>query len=298
MTKTMGDKFSLVSINGQILDNPDAASISIWDTSFHRGDGVFEVLKIVGNGKIRSLKQHLVRLRTSAVAVGCPLPSDETLSEWLQMVATQCANKGGYLRLIATKGNSNYDSAPSQVIINWFVGTKWPKTFTLLPLLAPWHVAGAPGWETPIKWTSYGPNVVSSSKAKAEGHSDALLLTGDRLACSASKLIIDDCHVLDGPNFAIGWISGNTLHVPCCETLGLLPSITQGIIVDLARSKLSLEVQQGVYTLKDLLSTGEEVFVMSTTRGIIPVTRIGNTELPQKSHEYVTKLKLLLEAVE
>ena len=298
MTNTSDDSYLFVSINGNILDNPGAASISIWDTSFHRGDGVFEVLKLVADGKIRSLTQHLIRLKTSADAVGCPLPSDDTLTEWLLTAATKCANRGGFLRLIATKGDTSHGSAPSSVIINWFLGTKWPKSFTLLPLLAPWHVAGAQGWETPIKWTSYGPNVVSTQKATAAGYSDALLLTGDRLACPASNLSLNDCHVLDGPNFAIGWISNNTLYSPCCKTLGLLPSITLQLVIDLASSKMNMEVQQGVYTLKDLVSTADEVFVMSTTRGIIPVTHIGSTELPKKSNEFVAKLQRQLDETE
>jgi branched-subunit amino acid aminotransferase/4-amino-4-deoxychorismate lyase len=272
-----------VSINGQVVPSKDA-KISIWDTSFHRGDGVFEVMKLLENGKIRSLERHLVRLHTSATAVGCPLPSPETLIEWLEAAAAASADPNdapGSLRLIATKGGS----VPSSVIISWSPISDWPESFTLHPLLAPWHPAGAPGWETPIKWTSYGPNVVSAQKAKDAGFSDALLLSNDRLE-SSSRGNIEDCHVLDGPNFAISWISNNCLYVPCSTTLGLLPSITQEIVMDLAQTKLKLQVHRGVYPLKDVLAA-EEVFVTSTTRGVIPVTRIGTTEL--RNHFTTTK---------
>jgi hypothetical protein len=35
-----------VSINGQAMPSKDA-KISVWDSNFHRGDGVFEAMKIL-----------------------------------------------------------------------------------------------------------------------------------------------------------------------------------------------------------------------------------------------------------
>jgi branched-subunit amino acid aminotransferase/4-amino-4-deoxychorismate lyase len=147
------------------------------------------------HGKIRSSERHLVRLQTSVTAVGCPLPSQETLIEWLKTAAASADpnNAPGCLQLIATKGGS---SVPWSVIISWSPIPDWPETFTLHPLLAPWHPAGAPGWEAPIKWTSYGPNVVSTQKAKDAGFADALLLSNDRLE-SSFRNHFEDCHVLD-----------------------------------------------------------------------------------------------------
>ena len=300
-THTSRKTFHYVSINGRAFKEEESsfASISIWDTSFHRGDGVFEVLRLLphssGAIKIRCLEMHLQRLRTSATAVECPLPPTETLVEWLQHAATAAiaspwnTGKGapGCLRLIATKGSAAAGGGldnhcpmilPS-VIISWSPLPNWPKSFTLFPLLAPWHCAGAPGWETPIKWTSYGPNVVSTLKAKAQGFDDALLLSSLRLTQSLfstnDPALLEDCHVLDGPNFAISWIRENTLYVPDTDALGLLPSITQDLVRQLAETKIGLAVERGIYNLKDVLQA-DEVYVSSTTRGIIPVHKIGS----------------------
>jgi len=242
----------------------------------------------------------LDRLQTSADGVGCPLPSRELLKLWLYEAAAAAPSSCGALRLIATKGGLGIMAAAvsSSVIISCSPVTVWPSEFTLLPLLAPWHPAGAPGWETPIKWTSYGPNVVSTRKAKEAGFNDALLLSSDRLpmADRSSPPELKDCHVLDGPNFAIGWITGDLLCFPSCSRLGLLPSITQSLIAEsVASSGLRLQVQEGVYTLQDVL-TADGVFVMSTTRGVIPVTRIGTTALSQ-SH-MVSKLSRILDELE
>jgi branched-subunit amino acid aminotransferase/4-amino-4-deoxychorismate lyase len=287
--------FRFVSINGTPFLEENSTltpSISIWDTSFHRGDGVFEVMRLLPSGEIRGLDLHLKRLHTSATAVECPLPSPETLQEWLQQAATAASSSPfnigegapGCLRLIATKGGGTtgiHNHVLPSVIISWATLPKWPDSFTLCPLLAPWHPAGAPGWETPIKWTSYGPNVVSTQKAKTRGFGDALLLSSLRLPNSLTPNL-EDCHVLDGPNFAISWIQENTLYLPDTDALGLLPSITQDLVRDLAEDKLGMSVKRGIFSLKDVLEA-DEVYVSSTTRGIIPITRIGSHSFPSET---------------
>lgn len=280
-----------ISINGKAISSDDAASVatvSIFDQSFHRGDGVFEVMKISksktkSTASIQSLDEHMTRLLTSAKAVECPLPSLETLNKWLHDAVVGCGHRPGSLRLIATKGSPGVIQ-PS-VILNWSPLPQWPETFTLLPILAPWHPAGLPSWETPIKWTSYGPNVVSSQKAKDAGFTDALLLSPHRVdrpkpPKTWKDVSLREFHVLDGPNFAIGFVqeinNQAILHLPCNETLGLLLSITQGRVATIAQEKLHMTVKRGVYTLGELLEMAVEVFVVSTTRGIKQVTEVGS----------------------
>ena len=64
---------------------------------------------------------------------------------------------------------------PPRVAIAFERLPAWPASMSLMPLCAPWHTAGADGWET-AKWTSYGANIASTRKAQGEGFDDALLL--------------------------------------------------------------------------------------------------------------------------
>jgi branched-subunit amino acid aminotransferase/4-amino-4-deoxychorismate lyase len=336
------EDISIVLINGRFVNNCNEEVISIFDTSFHRGDGVFEVMRIVLREEdeeeeeeeeslppptttapattttttmIRSLDLHLERLQTSSGAVNCPLPPIETLKDWIQKVVekvTAVYPPGtGSLRLIATKGNPAHDVEPS-IIISHSKMPKWPTVFSLWPVLAPWHPAGYfEGWTTPIKWTSYGPNVVSTQKAKSKGYEDALLVSPHRIP-SNTKWKDEDmetllkCHVLDGPNFSIGFIVTSakdkrpSLHLPCNTTLGLLPSITQSRVAEIALQQ-GLAVEHGVYTLEYLVENAVEVVVMSTTRGIIPVTQIGPYRIGNEANDntqtstWATKLKEILD---
>lgn len=293
-----------LSINGTPISSLSKdASISVFDTSFHRGDGVFESMRIVpsssnvdGLAVIRCLDQHMERLQTSAQAVGCPLPTQTVLIEWLDEAVQASGNQPGSLRLIATKGNAELGIDPS-VVISWSPIPEWPETFTLFPVLAPWHPAGLPGWETPIKWTSYGPNVVSTSKAQERGFTDALLISPHRVERPVppqtwSDVDVRHFHVLDGPNFAIAFVEkasatspADTLHLPCNRTLGLLPSITQGRVAEIAKENLGMTVQKGVHTLGQMLDVAVEIFIMSTTRGVKRVTQIGDFSIPTSTIE-------------
>jgi branched-subunit amino acid aminotransferase/4-amino-4-deoxychorismate lyase len=342
-TSTPNQRF--VSINGKVIDcETTDAAISIFDTSILRGDGVFEVMRVVVPTKreegpqqglrselpyIHSLSRHLQRLEISATAVGCPLPDFGLVRMWLEEAATAFGHfhsdgigggSGGYLRLIATKGEQEVTIPPSVIIMSMPLA-QWPDTFTLLPLIAPWHPAGLPGWEIPIKWTSYGPNVVSANKARKAGFTDSLLLSPHRVTVRSSNdedsntndktffnewanVPLQEYHVLDGPNFAVAWIQERTtggninadghdddttrndittlspiLYIPCSTTLGLLPSITQAWVVELAQKELGWEVQYGVFTFGQLLDTADEVIVMSTTRGVKAVTKIGDYDI-------------------
>jgi hypothetical protein len=127
--------------------------------------------------------------------------SQRKAPERLQEAATQGGE--GSVRLMATKGAPNGMGEPS-VFIMWQPLPTWAKTFSLLPMLAPWHPAGH--LET-TKWLSYGPNVRSTSMAVDEGFTDALLPAHALPGATQLETAIENMYVLDGPNFAVGWFA-------------------------------------------------------------------------------------------
>lgn len=258
------------SVNGTPNANP---TVSVFDTSFQRGNGVFEVVRVLPGGMLRAVNLHLDRLERSCEFTKCPLPPRDTLQKWLQEAATQGGE--GSVRLMATQGAPDGMGEPS-VFIMWQPHPTWAKTVSLLPILAPWHPAGH--WDT-TKWLSYGPNVRSTSLAVDEGFTDALLLAHALPGATQLETSIGNMYVLDGPNFAVGWFSQDKLHFPCWKKLGLLQSTTQVLAAKAAQEVLQIPVEEGVYRLSDILQA-DEAFVMSSTRGIIPVDTIGTKSFP------------------
>lgn len=275
------------SINGEAVE-ATALTVSVWDDSLQRGDGVFEVIYVPCPNKLRSVNRHLDRLERSAKAIDLSLPEQSLLSKWLNAAAIA----RGSVRLMVTRGGkapSGHISAASNVFVVWQPLPEWPSTFSLQPQPAPWHPAGRYGYEA-IKWLSYGPNRLASRTAQATGFDDALLVACD----SSPSTALEEMRVLDGPNFSIGWVSCEDLYFPCWKMNGLLQSITQTLISEHATDRLGIQVHEGTFVLHDVLEA-DEVFVMSCTRGIIPVTRIGDVQIAVGT--FVPKLQQLLDDV-
>jgi branched-subunit amino acid aminotransferase/4-amino-4-deoxychorismate lyase len=129
----------------------------------------------------------------------------------------------------------------------------------LLPVLAPWHSAGA-DWELAgAKTLSYAPNMSASRRATADGFDDALLTT------------VEDI-ILEGPTFSVAWVIGGVVETPGLE-LGILDSITRRVMLEIA-ADLGIEVVQGRWDLARL-QAADEVMALSTVREIQPVSVVG-----------------------
>ncbi|MEQ8846048.1 MAG: aminotransferase class IV [Phycisphaerales bacterium] len=94
----------VVNING-VLSKRDAARVSPFDSSVQNGDAVWEGLRVY-DGRIFRLREHLARLRRSAIALAyASIPTDEEIIAELRR--TLEANKmrdGVHIRLTLTRG--------------------------------------------------------------------------------------------------------------------------------------------------------------------------------------------------
>src|SRR5689334_7335014 len=94
----------LVNINGNLVHR-DQAGISPFDSAVQGGDAVWEGLRLY-NGRIFKLKEHLDRLRSSALALAfAEIPTHDAITEEIRRTLT--ANKmsdGVHIRLTLTRG--------------------------------------------------------------------------------------------------------------------------------------------------------------------------------------------------
>jgi branched-chain amino acid aminotransferase len=94
----------VVNINGRLVHR-DQAGISPFDSAVQGGDAVWEGLRLY-RGRIFRLREHLERLRHSALALGfAEIPPAETITEEIRK--TLAANRmkdGVHLRLTLTRG--------------------------------------------------------------------------------------------------------------------------------------------------------------------------------------------------
>src|SRR3984957_1911567 len=94
----------LVNINGQLVHR-DKAAISPFDSVVQGGDAVWEGLRVY-NGKIFRLREHLDRLRSSAIALAFKqIPShDEIKHEIRRTLEANSMSDGVHIRLTLTRG--------------------------------------------------------------------------------------------------------------------------------------------------------------------------------------------------
>lgn len=278
---------TFASVNG--APTPAAKlTCSVWDVTFQRGDGVFEVCRIVKDttnemSKPRCLSLHLDRLERSANALDLPLPPRRDLEQWIRHAASQ-GGCPGIVRCMVTRGGGMQGyghhlgeelKAPSMTFIMWQPLPTQPESVRLLALPAPWHPGGFGGEDfAAIKWLSYGPNIHSTRIAQKRGYDDALLLSrGSDDAPDSDRV------VLDGPNWCIAWKRNDgTLCTPSWKELGLLQSTSCTIALQAAKL-MGMPVEEGTYTLGDIERHATAAWIMSTTRDVIPVVSIGTIEM-------------------
>jgi D-alanine transaminase len=249
-----------VFLNGEFMP-ADRALISPLDRGFVFGDGVYEVIPAYGRRPFR-LGEHLERLRHSlaGVRIAPPYP-DERLAAVLEELVARHPEPEQSIYLQITRGVAPRDHAfPRDV-----TPTVFAMSNPLSPVPAEIRERGVAAitlddirWEyCHLKTTALLPNVLLRQQALDAGAAEAILVRrGEVSEGAASNLFI----VLDG-----------VLITPP-KGPRLLPGITRDLVLEIA-------VQRGIACREAAITPGElaraeEVWLTSSTREILPVTRL------------------------
>lgn len=251
---------SVAYLNGrfQLLER---TSVPVQDRGFLFGDGVYEVVPVFA-GKPFQLSAHLKRLRNSLKAVGIANPLGEM--KWVQIVRDLVEQNGGgdlsvYMQV--TRGVAPRNHAfPEKVK---------PTVFMMAQPLVDEHESfdteGLKALTTEdfrwkhcsIKSTSLLANVMLKQMAVEQGADEMLLLRNGQLCEGAvsNAFVVQSGEVLTPP------LNGD-----------LLPGITRKVVIDLCRQN-DVPLRETVVTDRTL-QHADEIWVTSSTRGIVPVTTL------------------------
>jgi D-alanine transaminase len=249
-----------VFLNGEFMP-ADRARISPLDRGFIFGDGVYEVIPVYG-GRLFRLAEHLERLKHSLAGVRMTPPcADERLAAILTELVARHDEPDQSVYLQITRGVAPRDHA--------FPRDTAPTVFAmsnpLLPVSAEIHERGVAAvtlddirWEyCHLKTTSLLPNVLLRQQAIDAGAAEAILVRrGEVSEGAASNLFI----VLDG------------ILITPPKGPRLLPGITRDLILEIAQHH-AIRYREAAVTPSDL-RRAQEVWLTSSTREILPVTRL------------------------
>lgn len=256
----------LININGELFPR-DKAMISVFDSGFILGDGVWEGLRL-HNGKIAFLGQHLERLYEGAKALDMDMDvSPKQLEQRLyHTLERNDMTEGVHIRLMVSRGvkatpyqDPRVTISPPTIVIIAEYKTALPETLTRGMKLFTVHIRrGYPDVQDP----------------KLNSHSKINCIT----ACiQAAKAGVDEGLMLDPHGFVATCNSTHFFIVRKGEVWTssgdyCLPGITRGNIIRLCGQN-GIPVLQKNFSLSEVYSA-EESFVTGTFAGLAPVGEI------------------------
>lgn len=250
-----------VYLNGEFLPL-ERARVSVMDRGFLFGDGVYEVIPAYG-GRLFRLEHHLRRLDSSLAAIRMDNPlSDAAWEAVLQRLIDQHPGRDLGVYLQVTRGTAEKRDHVIPAAVDPTVFAMASPVDPPDPALAERGVAAVTlddiRWQLcHIKATTLLANVLLRQQARDEGAVEAILVRGGEVTEGAASnlFIVAEGLVLTPP-----------------KGPHLLPGITRDLILELAAeagipyAEASIGVAQ--------LEAADEVWLTSSTREVLPVTRL------------------------
>lgn len=260
-----------IYVNGELLPKKEAV-VSVYDSGFMLGDGIWEGLRIY-NGKIAFLSDHLDRLYASAKVLDfkIDLTRDEMVSALYDTLAANNMTHDAHLRLMVTRGRKKHPFQDPRLSV--FGSTtviiaehSKPSTVVLengMTLFTVHIVRGQPNSQDP----------------KLNSHSKLNCITA---LTHAQKAGADEALMLDPHGFVATCNSTNFFIVRNGEVWTSTPrycmnGITRQKVIDLCVQD-GIPVYEKDFSLFEVYGA-DEAFVTGTFGGQTPVVKIDGREV-------------------
>lgn len=245
-----------VSIDGVLVD-PAAAHVSVFDRGLLYGDGVFETLR-TWDGRLVDLDDHLDRLYDSVAALGLRALERAALADAVVRTVTAAGPGEQRIRVVLTRGPGAISvplvaCGPGRAIVIVEPLPAQPTELSLAIVDWPLPRRAAPAHKT----LAYLDHLLARELAVAAGADEALRLgpDGEVLECATANI------------FAV--VRGTVMTPPLT---GVLPGTMRARVLR-ACGPLGITAEETRLTVSEVRAA-EELFVTSSLRGVVPVTRL------------------------
>ena len=256
----------LVYVNGAFVRR-DEARVSIFDSGFVLGDGIWEGLRLV-QGRIISLEAHLDRLWEGAtsIALDIGMSRAELTQAVLDTLAKNAMSDGAHIRLMVTRGvkrTPNQDprfvigKATVVIVAEWKTPKPESKARGLSLFTSTFRTSGPDVFD--LRLNSHSRlNLIQALIQAIHAGADAALMLDPRgfvASCNSTNFFI----VRNGEL----WTSTGAYS---------FKGITQGNVME-AWTAAGGGARECDFTLAQVYSA-EEAFVTGTLGGVTPVTKV------------------------
>ncbi|HET8553119.1 MAG TPA: aminotransferase class IV [Gammaproteobacteria bacterium] len=274
-----------ISINGELFPRAEAR-VSVFDSGFVLGDGVWEGLRL-HDGGLPFLASHLDRLYEGARAIDLDigLTREELIERVLDVLRANDMRDGVHIRLMVTRGvkatphqDPRFVIGPATIVIIPEYKQPLPATVEAGIRLFTVHVRrGAPDVHDP-KLNSHSKLncILACIQANKAGYDEALMLDphGFVSTCNSTHFFIVRKNEV--------WTSTGKY---------CLGGITRGNVIRLCREN-GVPVFEKDFSLTDVYGAGE-AFVTGTFAGVVPVREIDGRQVGDGRGRMVERLQQL-----
>jgi branched-chain amino acid aminotransferase len=246
-----------VSIDGALVA-PDQAKISVFDRGLQHGDGCYEILR-TWNGVLADAEAHLDRLYETAKYLVLRTIDRQKLTEALYKTLAAAGPGEHRIRIMLTRGQGPFGArlqeiGPGLAIVIVEELPEQPAEISLAVVDWPLPRREQRGHKT----LSYVDNIIARELARAADADEGVRLDddGNVIECATSNIFV---------------VAGGEVSTPSTDD-GALPGIVRGRILAIC-DKLEITSRVRDLIVRDLRNA-DELFVTSSLRGVVPVTRL------------------------
>lgn len=283
----------LIDINGTLYPRNEA-KVSVFDSGFVLGDGVWEGLRVYpgpnGRGVIAFLDRHLKRLWDGAKTLDFEtgLTKAALRQRLYDCLDANKAHEGVHIRLMVTRGVKSTPYQDPRATIS-------PPTIVIIP-----------EFKTPLAATAGGGKRLFTVHVRrtSPDMQDQKLNSHSKLNCilaciQATKAGAEEALMLDAQGFVATCNSTHFFIVRDGEIWTssgdyCLGGITRGVILEAARAD-GLVAREKNFSLHDVYGA-DEAFLTGTFAGVTPVSEIDGRAISEGRGAIVARLQALYKA--
>jgi len=254
----------IVFLNGEFVPE-EKAVISVFDRGFLYGDTVYETVR-AHRGRILFWEEHDRRLRRSFVLAAFePDPRIDALASVFDRLLERNGLSEARLRITVSRGSGGVDQ---------LVGFEHTWVVTARPFEPLPEARYEEGIEVVLVGVSRNDRGALDPEIKSGNFLNNLLARREaRLRGADEGIMLSPSGLLaEGSISNLFWVAEGVLETPALD-VGLLPGVTRGKILDLARALPELQGVREVRAGAERLREAQEIFLTSTSLEVLPVTR-------------------------
>jgi branched-chain amino acid aminotransferase len=261
----------LINVNGELKPRAEAV-VSVFDSGFMLGDGVWEGLR-VRHGKLAFLDRHLDRLfeGAKAIAMDLGLTRDELTRRLYETLDSNGMSEGVHVRLMVTRGVRSTPYQDPRVVLGG------PTVVVIAEYKVPDPAVYERGLKLFTVHVRRGDPAVQDQKINSHSKLNCILAS-----IQATQAGADEALMLDPHGFVATCNSTHFFIVRAGEVWTssgkyCLGGITRGLVLEVAR-EAGIPTVEKDFSLTDVYGA-DEAFVTGTFAGIVPVREVDGRTL-------------------